>query len=163
MAKMNMTGFYRKQEVLADIFKFRPGKAEVLIEPRRQSADEEGMWPDITVSVPVKKSAVVGNRTVLAPSAQKSAATVTKKAPNGKGSANARPIIGIKGTNGSITRSSTTAPAKPRALGERDRNAIVKKKVMNPALRDFENDQMGKIIKAKLQENRSNETDGFIL
>lgn len=159
---MSMTGFYRptseerKQEVLADIFKFRPGKVEVPITPRRENADQEEMWPDVEVSVPAKKTAT-GSRVGQAPTAQKTTSTAMKKVPAGKGSAHARPVIGIKSTNGS-----GALPAKPKALGERDSNSIVKK-VMNPALRDFENDKMGKIIKAKLQETRSNETEGFML
>jgi hypothetical protein len=158
MAKMSMSGFYkstseeRKQELLAEIFRFRPGKVELPVISRKESTEVAEMWPDVEVS-----------RSAPAPAAQKSIAgiSMSKKEPTkviNTQKASAKPKALDERV--SITQK---ASAKPKALGERDSNATIKKKVMNPALRDFDNDKMGKIIRAKLQASHTDEPEGFLL
>lgn len=155
MGSMSLTGFYKstkeekRQELLAEIFKFRPGKIEIPTLPPLQINDnDEEPWPDVEVTVP-RKTKVASHR--LALPLQKSG--VAKKA-SGK-----TDVLSGKTSTSAMAKTSV----KPRALGEKDSNATIKRKVMNPALRDFENDQMGKIIKAKLQANQANEPEGFLL
>lgn len=45
----------------------------------------------------------------------------------------------------------TTLSNKPRPLADKNTNAPIRRKVLNPALVDFENDKMGKVVQAKLQ------------
>jgi hypothetical protein len=171
LAKMSLMGFYKpseeekKQEMLAEVFKFRPGKVEKPeMSPRRPEANDEE-WPDVEVRVSTK-SKVQGNKPGLTASRSRMDPSLTRKNEDVPlhGTKLTRPIKSIPNASRPVlNQKSSAASSKPRALGERDSNAIVKKKVMNPALRDFENDQMGKIIKAKLQASEVQESESFLL
>lgn len=177
MAKLSLAGSYRptdeekKREILAEVFRFQPGRPmqpNLVPPPSRDERDEQ--WPDVEVVLPAltrpaaSKTAVrngksVGSKPVRNASQTKALDPAQKKVAHGSEAAARSARL-----HAPPSPKKSSAPArKPKALGERDANTTVKKRVMNPALRDFENDPMGKIISAKLQASEDQEPQGFVL
>ncbi|UZJ56487.1 hypothetical protein CBS101457_005807 [Exobasidium rhododendri] len=171
MTAVRFNGFYqpsneeKKQEMLAEVFKFRPGPIDKPNFTPVEVLDEHTEWPDVEIKMLGRSKAA--SEAMMAPLRKSGDASVVKKKILTKSTGASRPPTNerpiVNRPSASVKSSSVLPSKKPKALGERNSNAIITRKVMNPALRDFENDQMGKIIKAKLKASEGNEPEGFML
>jgi hypothetical protein len=171
MSKLSLAGFYksssdeRKQDMLAEVFRFRPGRTEPLDLPRVALQDNNEAWPNVETALPMKSKTI--SKPIALSQKKATDASVLKKRTAGQQTNSIRPngnSTSLHNRSSGPLKNSKSAPAtKPKALGERDANAVNTRKVLNPALRDFENDQMGKIIKAKLKASEGEEFQGFLI